>query len=147
MQKPIPTMETPRFFMYDEPALDFGWLSSCARFEKMQRGSMSEWMGEVEIRNVLAIQPQRTRVAAEAELFFVPIWECAQQSVQIATATLASIRRLSSPQQIPVASSASATAPRTGSVWRRLPQHFGHLCITRQVVAETMCGHRQGRAL
>ncbi|MEC8423703.1 MAG: hypothetical protein VX000_07990, partial [Myxococcota bacterium] len=63
------------FYMYDHAALDHGWLRSCARFEQMQRSPYNERLGEVYMRDALAVHPWRTHSAEHAELIFVPVWE------------------------------------------------------------------------
>jgi hypothetical protein len=64
-----------RFFMYEGPELDHGYLRHCPGFELMQHSAYNERLGEVYLRDSLAVHPWRTRSPSEATLFFVPIWE------------------------------------------------------------------------
>lgn len=64
-----------RFFMYEGPELDHGYLRHCPGFQLMQQSAYNERLGEVYLRDALAVHPWRTRSPSEATLFFVPIWE------------------------------------------------------------------------
>ena len=64
-----------RFFMYEGPELDHGYLRLCPGFELMQQSAYNERLGEAYLRDALAIHPWRTHSPSEATLFFVPIWE------------------------------------------------------------------------
>eukprot|EP00966_Prymnesium_polylepis_P018186 419568-Prymnesium_polylepis.1 len=63
------------FYMYTNPALDFGWMRECAGFAELRRTWYRERLGEVSMRDQLERHPLRTRRPREAALFFVPIWE------------------------------------------------------------------------
>ena len=52
-----------------------------SRFAQMQRSAYNERFAEVYVRDTLAVHPWRTRIAADATLIYVPIWEVVSFSV------------------------------------------------------------------
>ena len=65
----------PRFYVYSHPSLDHAWLSSCAGFEALASSAHARFQVEVGLSDVLRRHPLRTRDAAQATLFYVPIFE------------------------------------------------------------------------
>ena len=65
----------PRFYMYTDPVLDFGWMRECTGFDRLRDSARGEGLGEVGLRSALVAHESRTERAAEATLFYVPIWE------------------------------------------------------------------------
>ena len=63
------------FYMYDDPALDHGWLRHCANFPSMRASAYNERLAEVYVRDALAIHPWRTSDPSAASLVYVPLWE------------------------------------------------------------------------
>lgn len=74
------------FFMYDGRELDHGWMRHCPGFELMRRTAYNERLGEVYVRDALAVHPWRTQNAEQAVLFYVPIWEVRRRRVHRAHA-------------------------------------------------------------
>ena len=66
---------SPAFYMYTGPELDFGWMRSCNGFAERMRTWYHERLGEVHMRDLLENHPWRTHRAADATLFFIPVWE------------------------------------------------------------------------
>jgi len=63
------------FYMYTDPALDFGWMSACPGFQDLRHSSRGEGMAEVGMRQVLVDHPLRTMDPLAAALYYIPIWE------------------------------------------------------------------------
>ena len=61
--EPAPAL--PRFFMYTDPALDFGWMRECTGFDALRDSIRGEGLGEVGLRSVLVSHASRTERAAE----------------------------------------------------------------------------------
>jgi hypothetical protein len=68
-------IDPPLFYMYEEPALDFGWMAGCSGFNALHQSPFGERLAEVRMRELLADSRWRTRDPALAVLFYVPIWE------------------------------------------------------------------------
>lgn len=70
--------EPPQFYLYGdapgESALDFSWLRGCAGFSQMLRTSAREQLAEVFLHDLLRKHASRTSDAADAVLFYVPVW-------------------------------------------------------------------------
>jgi len=116
-----------RFFMYEGRQLDHGYLRHCPGFEHMQHSAYNERLGEVYLRDSLAVHPWRTRSPSEATLFFVPIWEIVSFNVDECNGT-------SHKQRMAMAAAALLSAPsyRKPRLAKR-PPGFDHL------IASTGC--------
>ncbi len=62
------------FYMYEDRALDHGWLRHCPGFDQLTSSPYNERLAEVYTRDELASHPHRTRDASAASLFYVPLW-------------------------------------------------------------------------
>ena len=116
-----------RFFMYEGRQLDHGYLRHCPGFEHMQHSAYNERLGEVYLRDSLAVHPWRTRSPSEATLFFVPIWEIVSFNVDECNGT-------THKQRMAMAAAALLSAPsyRKPRLAKR-PPGFDHL------IASTGC--------
>ena len=65
----------PKFFIYEEPALNHHWLRHCARFKELRLGSRAENTAEYGLHRALHRHPARTRNPSEAQLFYLPVFE------------------------------------------------------------------------
>ena len=67
--------QPPRFYMHEGEALDHAWLEGCPGFAALRGGPSVENMAEVSMRALLARHPRRTRAAAAASAFYIPVYE------------------------------------------------------------------------
>jgi hypothetical protein len=67
---------TPRFFAYTHPALDMSWLSTCRGYDELLLSAHARFMIEVGVAEVLRHHRRRALDPREAELFYVPVFEC-----------------------------------------------------------------------
>ena len=77
----MPPPRSLAFYMYEEPALNHHWLRHCAKFKDLRAASKAENTAEVGLHKVLRHHPLRTRDAARARLFYVPVFEYASKFV------------------------------------------------------------------
>ena len=75
------------FFMYTDAALDLGWLEQCSGFQQLRQSARGEGLAEVGLRQALVGHPQRTFAAAEAALFYIPLWEYASFAMGVCNGT------------------------------------------------------------
>ena len=84
----MPPPRSLAFYMYEEPALNHHWLRHCAKFKDLRAASKAENTAEVGLHKVLRHHPLRTRDAARARLFYVPVFEYASKFVAASCANV-----------------------------------------------------------
>ena len=70
-----PMERPPRFFMYDEPAMNHSWLRACPNVVDLLSRAKRERHADMFAYDLFVDHPKRTRNASEAVLFVVGVWE------------------------------------------------------------------------
>ena len=104
--------------MYEEPALNHHWLRHCHRFRELRLASKGENTAEAGLHRALAHHPLRTHVAADATLFYVPIWEYSSSYVGATCNGSLSASSLAAPPAAHVVSELGALARSHESLLR-----------------------------
>lgn len=65
------------FFMYTDRAIDHSWFRSCPTFRALRASSQNDNLGEVGLRQSLRSSARRVLDPAQAQIFYVPVFEFA----------------------------------------------------------------------